>query len=424
MSSGWLARAPRPIELLPFDILSEVFQLAADEERACFTPQPLPLAVSHVSRHWRSVALSSAGLWTLVSLELHGDAFGARKMGMLTKWLSRSQEWPLRLGINSQCTAPLSDLLILAAVLSPHLQRCRTISLLFAGDHSLLVKLKLFALRTTLPNLEELSLYSYTEGPHIPHLSFDLILSGRFPRLGQLTMAYACVTMPIRPLITPSLTSLIVTLTPAWSLGGISNILTSCPWLVKLSFDGLWLKNIQFGIAFATVELLKLEDMSLSGNARTVSNVLAMVKSPNLRRLLVATHDQSDEMPPASFRVRGPLKSLLSLSLEASTLTDRQLLSILRAAPNLTSLALGLSTSTNLVLKALASNSNAMPKMLHLKLFTISERLDMQVLEEFLQTRERSSGSRPRLNLQLPRSDANSDNIDAVRRLVDKLTFL
>lgn len=421
--SGQLARALRPIDLLPFDILSEVFQLAADEERWCFTPQPLPLALSHVSRYWRSVALDSAGLWTLVNLDLHGDTFGARKIDMLGEWLIRSQEWPLRLGINSQCTTPLSDLPILAAALTPHLQRCRALSLLFAEDHSLLVKLKLFASRTTLPNLEELSLHSYTEGPHTPHLSFDRILSGRFPRLGRLTIAYTCVIIPTRPLITPSLIILNMTLTPAWSLGGISNVLTSCPWLVKLSFDALWLKNIQFGITFTAVELLKLEDMSLSGNARTVSNVLAMVISPNLRRLVIATHDQSDEIPPASFRVRGPLKSLLSLSLETSTLTDKQLLSILRTAPNLTSLDLGLSSSTNLVLKALALNTNAMPKLLSLKLFRVSERLDMQALEEFLQARARPSTLRPRLNLQLPRSDVHSDNIDAVRKLVNKLTF-
>ncbi|KAJ7648237.1 hypothetical protein DFH06DRAFT_1095681 [Mycena polygramma] len=61
-----------PLRRLPPEVLGEIFswtlQRPADFSRCSFRPLDSPWVLTHISRHWRAVATSTASLWSLVAL--------------------------------------------------------------------------------------------------------------------------------------------------------------------------------------------------------------------------------------------------------------------------------------------------------------------------------------------------------------------
>lgn len=97
------AKLESPVLGVPYEILSYIFELAHQEELASLYPAcapTFPITISHVSRHFRIVAIQTLTLWTVIRVRDFEDP----RLDYLETCLQRSGTLPLSLLLN--CTTP------------------------------------------------------------------------------------------------------------------------------------------------------------------------------------------------------------------------------------------------------------------------------------------------------------------------------
>ncbi|KAK0448977.1 uncharacterized protein EV420DRAFT_1566470 [Desarmillaria tabescens] len=117
---------------LPVEILIEIFQLVVTGNLGLAEYDVLDVkhspnwVISHVCRAWRSVALSMPSLWTSVFIEddpdllmIDGVPFTENKATLLQEYLTRSNQYPLRVALSSSY-----DIQKHHEILLPHFTRC------------------------------------------------------------------------------------------------------------------------------------------------------------------------------------------------------------------------------------------------------------------------------------------------------------
>ncbi|KZP18949.1 hypothetical protein FIBSPDRAFT_1045881 [Athelia psychrophila] len=139
---------PHPIHRLPPELLSEIIYQSTPPRYGGIRERRKILALSHVCRHWRSVALSTPSLWTFIYLQCMESTFD-RELDCARAWLSRSRQLPISVILEMMdVVAPSVEAAF--RVLTPHCARWREFSLpvRFLGLHIL------SSVRGNLPLLE------------------------------------------------------------------------------------------------------------------------------------------------------------------------------------------------------------------------------------------------------------------------------
>ncbi|KAJ7497918.1 hypothetical protein B0H11DRAFT_1801328 [Mycena galericulata] len=172
------AQNPSPISRLSRDILSEIFMwsLCADGFRPVVHPPGNlslePLTLSHVSNHWRDVAISTPSLWSTIWIDRPREAH----IPMVELWLERSRQCPLVLYLR-QSTGPTqghqsyehpreyeltNEILLL---LGEHLHRWKRVTFLFyKGTQRALLNLQEVAKAAPLLEHVQLSVRTWDAG--------------------------------------------------------------------------------------------------------------------------------------------------------------------------------------------------------------------------------------------------------------------
>ncbi|KAJ6616670.1 hypothetical protein B0H10DRAFT_1379692 [Mycena sp. CBHHK59/15] len=202
-----------PVAKIPVEILGEIFEwslgywVPMTDEKPSLVFQPLIL--SHVSSHWRRVALSMPMLWSTIWI----DRPRAAHLSMVPLWIERSRNCLLSIYLRQSDPKSCHSLSVsdehdltdeILALLMPHVRRWHTIDFTFRtiAQHSLLsfprneaVALKCIALQvdswdttsadllqSTLysqPSLRSIQLWQNSNQKHVPwkqltHLEADL----------------------------------------------------------------------------------------------------------------------------------------------------------------------------------------------------------------------------------------------------------
>lgn len=211
------------ISILPFEVLGMIFQETVGQPDAWTGYQPSPsdpdkpewpvmrpeLMISHVSKHWRTVAIGIPSLWTHIRLNVK------QSVDLVNLYLTRSRGLPLVLafrqhfvcGIHPRqaCAAAYSR--ITATILN-HMHICRRLEI---RTNVPIPELLDGLGRSHAPLLEEIVLYHPRSSSQEPTFS-----SSSFPRLSRLELGELVsisTTMPIK-----TLTSLTLTGIPAFGL--------------------------------------------------------------------------------------------------------------------------------------------------------------------------------------------------------------
>ncbi|KAK6984001.1 hypothetical protein R3P38DRAFT_3108764 [Favolaschia claudopus] len=98
-----LAKVVYPVLNLPFEVTADIFiRCLPVGGPVTPTSSTAPLALSHVCRQWRDVALSTTALWDSLHVDLNAIA-----PWLLEMWFSRAQERPLSLTIDGESHSQL-----------------------------------------------------------------------------------------------------------------------------------------------------------------------------------------------------------------------------------------------------------------------------------------------------------------------------
>lgn len=120
------------VDSLPVEVLSEIFAYTLPHPPE-LSPRFSPLVLTHVSRHWRHVTLSTTSLWSAVFVsQKHVKLDGL--MSMIQLWLQRSGSHPLHVSVDlfdgNDTIMRVDDFVrhrkiyrSLASMLLPHLHR-------------------------------------------------------------------------------------------------------------------------------------------------------------------------------------------------------------------------------------------------------------------------------------------------------------
>ncbi|KAF8132839.1 hypothetical protein EV363DRAFT_1430813 [Boletus edulis] len=174
---------------------------ASDGTESCHDFPPFTLAVSHVCRHWRNVALSTPSLWTDIVVTPEERP----PYELVSTLLERSKSLPIDITVNygdldeyKDDFEPPSDadLEILFAMLIPHIHRWRTIEVLVSEYHYMYAFLSAISDPSVpaAPQLTTLELYDYedTDNPATfqhPRMAKHLTLfAGSAPLLTKIVL--------------------------------------------------------------------------------------------------------------------------------------------------------------------------------------------------------------------------------------------
>lgn len=314
-----------PVEMLPLEMLSEIFCHCLDHSETYMSPHRnrAPLLLTRVCRSWRRCAITTPALWTSLRLYSPFTEHQYRSLVSLADlWLQRSGARPLSLSLT------IPDHHSLPASLLSHLPRCARLHLAAPDPFSA-------ALGDNMPLLESLSLTSPNDHAFYPKEStFPLDISA--PRL----RALALDGFPHR-LVLPwaQLTHLRVANwepTKPWlSLLRECSALTSC----SLSPAGeiLLVGGAPTPIVFPALESLRVHPTRVLGFVRVLEHFAA----PNLKHLDVAVPGNivplCREVAPLLARSQCQLQSLALAGLRLDAFEDFRALCAL--VPNLTRLS-------------------------------------------------------------------------------------
>src|ERR1700691_3207131 len=131
-----LSRPPSPVHFLADELLSQIFVLVTHGSHDRYDAILYPIIISHISRRWREVALSTSTLWTSIILT-HPSPWS--QLSRTIAYLSRSRRRPLDLFLDFRDpswnwqedlhTFGWKHMENVIRLLSPHVSRWRNLEL-------------------------------------------------------------------------------------------------------------------------------------------------------------------------------------------------------------------------------------------------------------------------------------------------------
>ena len=272
-----------PIYFIPPEIIGQFFcwgkRLSMDPRYDDQAPSyNFEVAVSHVGRHLRNVAINTPSLWTDIDSTLlkSPDAFDT--------YLKRSGSLPLDIRLGARGRVALGDLL---DVLIPKIDRWRSLSVsswCMEHDGSLFTRLR----DRKAPSLEHFSIYA-TSQDHFNGASPEVLIGGAralsFVRLGN------CALSSLRPPLTSVVTLHIDQPHPSIDYEQLCQILIAAsPSLANLSILGdvtaqeMWLAaNTENQIHMPALRALRIGDIT----GFTYCGILLNISAPELESLFL-----------------------------------------------------------------------------------------------------------------------------------------
>ncbi|KAF9467122.1 hypothetical protein BDZ94DRAFT_53176 [Collybia nuda] len=171
---------------LPPELTSLIFTFATHHSHSPNSGSLVPLSISHVSRHWRAIALSTGSLWTSITISPPSNP------ALISTYLTRSSPYPIDLTYTTTTTTTTATHTnAYRHQPQPHPTESKHdihIGSIFALIAPHLVRLQSFHVASTLfqdlPNLTSLQLY----GHRLNKIS-EILLSLGAPALEDLVIA-------------------------------------------------------------------------------------------------------------------------------------------------------------------------------------------------------------------------------------------
>jgi hypothetical protein len=139
-----------PVSSLPNEILGEIFRYMKDS----YNDDNIPdiVVVSHVTRHWRNVALSNPSLWDTIRLDASDPS-----MDLPIAFLTRSKPCTLDITLGFPDDAPMSSLRMLS-VLIPHFGHIRRLVIQSGDNEHIVEQIVKSLVKFHVPSLERLEI--------------------------------------------------------------------------------------------------------------------------------------------------------------------------------------------------------------------------------------------------------------------------
>ncbi|RDB25515.1 hypothetical protein Hypma_006476 [Hypsizygus marmoreus] len=330
-----LVNLTAPVSKLPNELLVEIFQTCQGERvwGGSRTRTPFEVIASHVSTHWRGIALGTPLLWNDIHITVtpRTNVFD-RAMHRLTAYLTRSD--PSLVDILLQIMVPEKVPGFLHE-LTPHAIRWHRVSISISpgcSPNDIYGPLR----NVAAPALMHLSLHAeVSDGRVDPRNEYPdhcpPILTGGSPSLSFVRVSGVVVGNLIPPL--RAVTTLDIDARPKMlmSLSQFQDMLSQPLQLVNLSLTGLNIQLLRDPLNLSHPSPLPaLRSLRIRGTATPCHRLLSFMSLPNLENLsLHAIHAFDSAVIP----------SLRSLTLDGCMLADGDLQNIIRAFPNVSALS-------------------------------------------------------------------------------------
>ncbi|KAF9448319.1 hypothetical protein P691DRAFT_781163 [Macrolepiota fuliginosa MF-IS2] len=318
------------ISKIPIELLSSIFLLC----QVAGPPKPyysFAMAASHVSRHWRTVSLTTPLLWNDIQMNIRSMASLAR----LETHLIRSNDCFLDIFIYT----PIPDLASVMRLLSSHSKRWRRFSLMTPNDH--LNTIYTYLHSSSAPLLEHLSLQVGIPEEHnsprskypgyCPKIFAEGTPSLKFIRLGG--VAFGNLAPPLDMVSTLDLDGFErYYMEPSQFVA----LMESLPSIVNLSLGQLHIHHPRdpFDVT-KQIELPLLRSLRICGLCTSPHLVLSLLVLPQLESLILLDLD-SFHSPV--------LPSVKELTIESCSFDEIAATNIYHACPSITHLTIDLAS--------------------------------------------------------------------------------
>lgn len=336
-----------PLQFMPEEVLSLIFQLASIDSRTIPQQipgypksgnafQPIPLIIASVSRRWRSIAMTTPALWANVYVAI------ARPSCWPQLAILKSGRRQLEITIDCRAVAcpKMSHLDIFLSELLPHVERWSAVSVV--ADHCKVLETigkRLASLSS--PSLQDIRFTLTGRGPAADqHITIPSIFTGGAPKLARVRVDSVALMWN-----SPILTNL-DTLDLRWlwsdtklSYNQFHSLMKVSPTLTTLVLRGFYVQLLP-ATDYEPIQAPALRHLEISGDS--VCAMLSLLVTPSLHSLSLANVDESE------FRVLGNFfetsktsryPSLCSLSL-LNVKTSRPTHGFLEVMSNITDLTI------------------------------------------------------------------------------------
>ncbi|KAF5347172.1 hypothetical protein D9758_011059 [Tetrapyrgos nigripes] len=308
-----------PALQFPFELSSEILLLSIDEDLTVESTVKRPLALSQVSKHWRSVSLSTPRLWSRLHLQIRNE--DTRYVSLVETWLTRSDSCPLQLHILWSDPEALIPHPVLQAIVQ-HSDRWQRI-LLHLPSTALA---SLAPIKGHLPILAELSLRS---GDFIRPSALDIFETAPMLHSFESDQYYSPLDLSL----------------PCTQLSTVTTAFISIPQCLELQRRCPRLEKGTFILTDSSPQGLDIDIHSPFFHSITLSSYLADINPllerctyPQLVYLQISVLPVSPRAQLPSFLARSP--NLRTLDLRQVQLSSEDLVACLQSVPNLVTLEL------------------------------------------------------------------------------------
>lgn len=293
-----------PLQFMPEEVLSTIFQLASIDSRTIpqqipGSPtsgnafQPIPLIIASVSRRWRSIAMTTPALWANVYVAI------ARPLCWPQLAILKSGRRKLEITIDCRAMAcpKVSHLDSFLREILPHVDRWSAISVV--ADHCKVLETmgNRFASLSS-PSLQDVRFTLTGRGPAADqHITIPSLFAGGAARLARVRVDSVALTWN-----SPILTNL-DTLDLRWlwsdtklSYAQFHSLMKVSPTLTTLVLRGFYVQLLPAN-NYEPIQAPALRHLEISGDS--VCAMLSLLVTPSLHSLSLANVDESE------FRVLG-----------------------------------------------------------------------------------------------------------------------
>ncbi|KAH8070765.1 hypothetical protein BXZ70DRAFT_775259 [Cristinia sonorae] len=293
-----------PLQFMPEEVLSLIFQLASIDSRTIPQQipgypsdgtafQPIPLIIASVSRRWRCIALKTTALWANVYVAM------ARPKCWPQLAIQKSGKRKLEITIDcraNDCPNEARLDCFLSEIL-PHVGRWSAVSVV--ADHcKVLETIGIRLARLASPTLQEIRISLTGRGSREDqHITIPAIFGGGAPQLSRVRVDSVALTWN-----SPILTRLeTLDLRWLWSDTKLSyhqfhDLMKVSPTLTTLVLRGFYVQLLP-ATNYDAIQAPSLRHLEISGDS--VCAMLSLLVTPALNSLLLANVDESE------FRVLG-----------------------------------------------------------------------------------------------------------------------
>ena len=317
---------------LPSELLSSIFMICQQYSDASTKFLRFQVVASHVSHHWRKIALSTPLLWNDVNFHIYPvNHLPGRYLGQLEAHLKHSDTCFLDITLDFHVADNISTYLTL---LARHSTRWRRLSII--TNYELVDDIYTLLHSTHTPHLEHLSLNigKPQQGALSPRQQYpcvlpSVLLSGApllsFVRLAGL--ALGTLHPPISKVTTLHL--------DGWTRHYLTQeqfktIFDSAPAIINLSLNQLCIHHPRDPLQVTNaVKLLNLRYLRLRGPCSPLCRLMFLLDMPQLYALSLHNVDTFDS---------NTLSAVQSLTLESCALDEPDIKNLIRSFPAITSL--------------------------------------------------------------------------------------